>query len=84
MVNLSRTQDATVGDGTTGVVVLAAELLREAEQLCLKRIHPQIITKGYNKALEIALNHMQGLAIKADDDTLKSMMTKLAKTVSFS
>ena len=48
------TQDKEVGDGTTSVTVLAAELLKEAEHLIAKRIHPQIVIKGYRTALEVA------------------------------
>lgn len=47
-------QDSEVGDGTTSVAVLAAELLREAERLIEMRIHPQTIIAGYRKALKIA------------------------------
>jgi len=41
-------QDDEVGDGTTSVVVLAGELLREAEQLVLQKIHPMTIIAGTN------------------------------------
>jgi T-complex protein 1 subunit beta len=40
LIDISRTQDEEVGDGTTTVAVLAGELLREAEKLVLQRIHP--------------------------------------------
>ena len=43
LVDISRTQDEEVGDGTTTVAVLAGELLREAEKLVNAKIHPQII-----------------------------------------
>lgn len=46
LVNISRTQDDEVGDGTTTVVVLAGELLREAERLVSQKIHPQTIIAG--------------------------------------
>ena len=44
LVNISKVQDDEVGDGTTSVAVLAAELLREAEQLVNQKIHPQTMT----------------------------------------
>jgi len=44
--DISKTQDEEVGDGTTSVCVLAGELLREAEQLINKHIHPQTILAG--------------------------------------
>lgn len=42
----NQTQDDEVGDGTTSVVVLAGELLREAEKLIQKNVHPQVIIDG--------------------------------------
>ena len=50
LVNISKTQDMVVGDGTTTIAVLAGELLREAENLINKKIHPQIIINGFHKA----------------------------------
>ena len=44
--DISKTQDAEVGDGTTSVVVLAGELLREAEKLINQKIHPMTIISG--------------------------------------
>ena len=44
--DISKVQDAEVGDGTTSVVVLAGELLREAEKLVLQKIHPMTIISG--------------------------------------
>jgi T-complex protein 1 subunit beta len=46
LVNISKVQDDEVGDGTTSVCVLAAELLREAEKLVSAKIHPQTIIEG--------------------------------------
>jgi T-complex protein 1 subunit beta len=54
LVDISKTQDAEVGDGTTSVVVLAGELLREAEQLIAQKIHPMVIIAGYRAAAEAA------------------------------
>ena len=46
LADISKTQDAEVGDGTTSVVVLAGELLREAEKLVSQNIHPMTIISG--------------------------------------
>lgn len=54
LVDMSRVQDDEVGDGTTSVTVLASELLREAEKLVEKKLHPQTIIGGYRMATEIA------------------------------
>ena len=43
LIDISKTQDEEVGDGTTTVAVLAGELLREAEKLVQAKIHPQIV-----------------------------------------
>jgi T-complex protein 1 subunit beta len=63
LVNLSQVQDDEVGDGTTSVTVLAAELLREAEKLIDKKIHPQTIIQGYRVASQAALAALEKSAI---------------------
>jgi len=54
LVDLSKSQDDEIGDGTTGVVVLAGALLEHAEQLLDRGIHPIRIADGYEKAAQIA------------------------------
>lgn len=54
LVELSKVQDDEVGDGTTSVVVLASEFLREAEKLVAAKIHPQTIIAGWRKAVTCA------------------------------
>lgn len=66
LIDISRTQDEEVGDGTTTVAVLAGELLREAEKLVNAKIHPQIIIAGWRKAREAAKAE---LCDKAFDNT---------------
>lgn len=56
-------QDDEVGDGTTSVCVLAAELLREAEQLVAKKIHPQTIVEGFRIAEQAALTALTESAV---------------------
>lgn len=63
LVNLAKVQDDEVGDGTTLVTVLAAELLAEAERLVDQHIHPQTIIAGYRVALEAALAALEKIAI---------------------
>ncbi|PPQ95836.1 hypothetical protein CVT26_015966 [Gymnopilus dilepis] len=62
LVNISKTQDDEVGDGTTTVTVLAAELLREAEKLIAQKIHPQTIVEGYRIASRTALAALEKAA----------------------
>lgn len=54
LVDMSKVQDDEVGDGTTSVTVLAAELLREAEKLIAQKLHPQTIIAGWRLATEAA------------------------------
>jgi len=54
LIDISRTQDEEVGDGTTTVAVMAGELLKEAEKLVNQKIHPQIIIKGWRAARTVA------------------------------
>uniref|UniRef100_A0A1W7RIG6 T-complex protein 1 subunit beta n=1 Tax=Agkistrodon contortrix contortrix TaxID=8713 RepID=A0A1W7RIG6_AGKCO len=54
LVDMSKVQDDEVGDGTTSVTVLAAELLREAELLIARKIHPQTIIAGWREATRAA------------------------------
>ena len=62
LVNISKVQDDEVGDGTTSVCVLAAELLREAERLVESHIHPQVVVDGFRIASEAALRALTGAA----------------------
>ncbi|KAI0829222.1 chaperonin Cpn60/TCP-1 family [Trametes gibbosa] len=62
LVNISKVQDDEVGDGTTSVCVLAAELLREAEKLISQKIHPQTIIEGYRIASAAALSALEKAA----------------------
>ena len=55
MIEVAKTQDKEVGDGTTTAVLLAGELLRKAGELLEDNIHPSIIISGYQKAAERAL-----------------------------
>ncbi|KAI9448406.1 chaperonin Cpn60/TCP-1 family [Lactarius indigo] len=63
LVNISKVQDDEVGDGTTSVTVLAAELLREAEKLIGMKIHPQTIVEGYRIASAAALKALEDAAV---------------------
>ncbi len=66
MVEVAKTQDNEVGDGTTTSVILAGELLSQAEELINKNIHPTIIIDGYKKAMEKALETLEKIAIPVD------------------
>lgn len=62
LVELSQSQDDEIGDGTTGVVVLAGALLEQAEVLLDKGIHPIRISDGFEKACNLAVAHLETIA----------------------
>lgn len=63
MVEVAKTQDTEVGDGTTTSVIIAGELLGKAEDLIEKNVHPTVIIDGYRKAAEKALETLEKIAI---------------------
>jgi len=79
MVEVSKTQDDEVGDGTTSVVVLTGELLGKATELMDKKIHPTVIIDGYRDAQEQALKILESIAIKVDPKD-KVILKKVSKT----
>jgi len=87
MVQLSNSQDSEVGDGTTGVVVLAGALLEGAEKLLDRGIHPIRVADGYEMACDIAVEHLKAIAdtvsFSADDTEplVKTCMTTLNSKV---
>jgi thermosome len=82
MVEVAKTQDDEVGDGTTTSVIVAGELLSKAEDLLNKNVHPTVIIDGYRKAAAKALATLEKIAIKVsplDKEPLKKVaMTSMA------
>ena len=78
IIEVAKTQEAEVGDGTTTSVVLAGELLRQAEDL-IEDVHPTVITQGYRMAVEKALEVLRGISthVKPDD---KETLLRIART----
>ena len=68
MIELSRTQDEEVGDGTTSVIILAAELLKISEPFVLKNMHPRVLCAAFMQALDDALEVLDKQAIILDTD----------------
>ena len=79
MVEIAKTQDDMVGDGTTTAVVLASELLKKAEELLDQNIHPTILVSGYRKAAQKAIEVVGKTAVPIDIKD-KKMMLKVALT----
>lgn len=78
MVEVAKTQDDEVGDGTTSVVVLAGELLSKAKALIDRDVHPTMIVDGYQAAGEQALEFLGKIAIKVNP-TDRKMLKKVAQ-----
>ncbi|CAN7941039.1 unnamed protein product [Ixodes pacificus] len=87
LVQLSQSQDDEIGDGTTGVVVLAGALLEEAEQLLDRGIHPIRIADGFEMAARCALAHLDSIAesfaVSSDDKEklIQTAMTTLGSKI---
>ncbi len=79
LVEVAKTQEEEVGDGTTTAVVLAGELLKNAEKLLDQNIHPTIITKGFKLAKEEALKYLKTIAKKIDEKD-EEVLKKIAMT----
>jgi thermosome len=87
LVEIAKAQDEEVGDGTTTVVVLTGELLKKAEELMAKNIHPTVIIDGYGKALEFCQKELEKLSlpVSLQDEELLKLIAKTsmhAKVVS--
>jgi len=87
LVELSKSQDNEIGDGTTGVVVLAGALLEQAQVLLDKGIHPLKIADGFEKACEIAVKKVESISTELDieandnEELIKCAMTALGSKV---
>jgi archaeal chaperonin len=79
MVEIAKTQDDMVGDGTTSAVVLASELLKKAEELLDQNIHPTILVSGFRKAAVKAIEVIEKTSVPLDVKDRKTML-KVALT----
>ncbi|CCW68898.1 unnamed protein product [Phytomonas sp. Hart1] len=82
LVDIARSQDHEVGDGTTSVVILAGELLRESKQCIEDGIAPQLIIKAYRNALAVALKTLDQLSVPfvANKNTIDENLIHCAET----
>ena len=82
MVEIAKTQETEVGDGTTTAVMLAGKLLENAEILLDKKIHPTVIAKGYRLASEKSQEILKELALRItpDDDEILRQIAMTAMT----
>ncbi|XP_063605706.1 T-complex protein 1 subunit gamma-like [Penaeus indicus] len=75
MIEIARTQDEEVGDGTTSVVILAGEMLAVAEQFLEHKMHPVVIIQAYRQALEDSINILrEQLSVPVDINSEEQMI----------
>jgi len=79
MVEVAKTQDDEVGDGTTTAVILSGELLKKAEELLDQNIHPTVIVSGYRKAVQRAIEILGKISIPVDVED-RETLKKIALT----
>ena len=79
MVEISKSTDNEVGDGTTSTVVVAGSLLEKAEELISKNVHPTVVVEGFRKASQKAIETLRDIATKVDPAD-KAFLNKIAKT----
>jgi T-complex protein 1 subunit eta len=83
LVDIARSQDNEVGDGTTSVVLTAGELLKQSKVFIDEGMHSQIIIKGYREACKQCLLRIKEVSVKIGDKNLeekKDLMVKCAMT----
>ncbi len=73
VVEVAETQDDIVGDGTTTAVVLTGALLKQAEELLDKNIHPTMIVSGYRKATDQAIQDLREIGVKINIDDREAL-----------
>ncbi|CEL55468.1 T-complex protein 1 subunit epsilon OS=Schizosaccharomyces pombe (strain 972 / ATCC 24843) GN=cct5 PE=3 SV=1 [Rhizoctonia solani AG-1 IB] len=87
LVQLSKSQDDEIGDGTTGVVVLAGALLEQSEALIDRGIHPIRIADGFERACAVAVDHLDKISDTVEfskentENLLKTAMTSLGSKI---
>lgn len=83
LVDIARAQDAEIGDGTTSVVLLAGELLKQSRQFIEEGVSPYVIGKGIMRASQLAVERVQQLAVRVDKSNpaeFRDLLLKCAGT----
>lgn len=80
LVDISMAQDAEVGDGTTSVVLMAGEILKECKQFVEDGLHPRIIIRGLRESCTLALKTLEELSISQEGPLFRQLLEKCAGT----
>lgn len=80
LTDIARSQDAEVGDGTTSVVVLAGEILKEVKDHVEQGVSSQTIMKGLRRASAMAVNKVREIAVNTSEGNQRETLVKLAGT----
>ncbi|XP_064421016.1 T-complex protein 1 subunit eta [Latimeria chalumnae] len=83
LVDIAKSQDAEVGDGTTSVTLLAAEFLKQVKPYVEENLHPQIIIRAFRTATQLAVKKIKEIAVvvkKADKEEQRCLLEKCAAT----
>jgi len=80
LVDIAKSQDAEVGDGTTSVVILAGEFLKQCKSFIEEGVHPRIVVRGFRKAASMAVSRIKELAVTVPEDERRSQLVKCAAT----
>lgn len=80
LTDIARSQDAEVGDGTTSVVVLAGEVLKEIKEHVEQGVSSQVIIKGLRRAGTMAVNKVKEIAVSTSEGNQRETLRKLART----
>uniref|UniRef100_A0A4W3INE7 T-complex protein 1 subunit eta n=1 Tax=Callorhinchus milii TaxID=7868 RepID=A0A4W3INE7_CALMI len=79
LVDIAKSQDAEVGDGTTSVTLLAAEFLRQIKSYVDEGLHPQIIIRSFRTATQLAVEKIKAIAVTVKTDNLEKQKELLEK-----
>ncbi|XP_003743658.1 T-complex protein 1 subunit eta [Galendromus occidentalis] len=81
LVDIAKSQDSEVGDGTTSVVLLAGEFLKQAKPYVEEHVHPQVIARSYRKASCMAIDKIREIAVTVDKGAeTRALLEKCAMT----
>merc|ERR1712172_352041 len=80
LVDIAKSQDAEVGDGTTSVVILAGEFLKQCKGFIEEGVHPRVVVRGFRKATALALEKIKEISVTVPENERRSQLVKCAAT----